>query len=285
MENKHGSHRHRHEGGPTTPGTPALRSHLRTSRDAAPPPGPARDSPPPPPPPPPRRRVCLPKHPSIHPFSSVPPRGGLTSRETLPGEAIRPVPARRHRLPLHSRAGRTDAQRRGLGSREGMSPSISARDAVTAGKGLCCLKAGGCASPGGFSEKSERPPCLAGPTAIAHEPGEAGDTPCTPRHVSPPPRAVRTTMPRHLPPRLQRGRACLPYLFDLQEGGSWDAPPLWGGQGLAGNWKRSCNAVLGTRGLFGYVGKLYIKFKKNLPITSSKFVFSASLSFLLLELL
>lgn len=195
------------------------------------------------------------------------------------------MPARRHPLPLHSRAGRTAAQRRGLGSREGMSPSISARDAVTAGKGLCCLKAGGCASPGGFSEKSERPPRLARPTAIAHEPGEAGDTPRTPRHVSPPPRAVRTTMPRHLPPPPQRGRACLPYLFDLQEGGSWDAPPLWGGQGLAGNWKRSCNAVLGTRGLFGYVGKLYIKFKKNLPITSSKFVFSASLSFLLLELL
>lgn len=86
-----------------------------------------------------------------------------------------------------------------------MSPSISARDAVTAGKGLCCLKAGGCASPGGFSEKSERPPRLARPTAIAHEPGEAGDTPRTPRHVSPPPRAVRTTMPRHLPPPPPRG--------------------------------------------------------------------------------
>lgn len=284
MENKHGSHRHRHEGGPTTPGTPALRSHLRTSRDAAPPPGPARDSPPPPPPPPPRRRVCLPKHSSIHPFSSVPPRGASRPGKHSPARPSDLCP--RAATGCHSireRAGQM-LRARGLGSREGMSPSISARDAVTAGKGLCCLKAGGCASPGGFSEKSERPPRLARPTAIAHEPGEAGDTPRTPRHVSPPPRAVRTTMPRHLPPP-QRGRACLPYLFDLQEGGSWDAPPLWGGQGLAGNWKRSCNAVLGTRGLFGYVGKLYIKFKKNLPITSSKFVFSASLSFLLLELL
>lgn len=188
-------------------------------------------------------------HPSIH-FHLFRPGGASRPGKHSPARPSDLCP--RAATGCHSireRAGQM-LRARGLGSREGMSPSISARDAVTAGKGLCCLKAGGCASPGGFSEKSERPPRLARPTAIAHEPGEAGDTPRTPRHVSPPPRAVRTTMPRHLPPP-QRGRACLPYLFDLQEGGSWDAPPLWGGQGLAGNWKRSCNAVLGTRGLFG----------------------------------
>lgn len=41
-----GSHRHTHEGGPTTPETPAGPSHPGASHDPAPPPGPACDGPP-----------------------------------------------------------------------------------------------------------------------------------------------------------------------------------------------------------------------------------------------
>lgn len=105
-ETSAGSHRHTHEGGPTTPETPAGPSHP----GASPRPGPAararvRQSPP--------RATEGPVHPnSTSPSSPDPPspksdRRGSRPRETLPSEATRTAPTHRRRLRLAVRAGAT----------------------------------------------------------------------------------------------------------------------------------------------------------------------------------
>ena len=101
-----GSHRHTHEGGPTTPETPAGPSHP----GASPRPGPAararvRQSPP--------RATEGPVHPnSTCPSSPDPPssksnRRGSRPRETLPSQATRTAPTHRRQLRLAVRAGAT----------------------------------------------------------------------------------------------------------------------------------------------------------------------------------
>ena len=120
-----GSHRHTHEGGPTTPETPAGPSHPGASHDPAPPPGGprVRRSP--------RvaRRDPSAQTPHLNVLAAstciqVRPPGGSCPGATLPSEATRTVPT--HRPPPAATSGQGKARRapRGCGTGEPGRPGV-----------------------------------------------------------------------------------------------------------------------------------------------------------------